>query len=107
MPDSQFDSLLPLLRFYLRESGNGNCCDNAAFSDENLLLLLEKHGGNINAAAYEGLMMKAENDAISLPDGIDLPSQRDYWLALAKLHRPCAAHQLPRADEVFDHEYSE
>ena len=94
--------LLPALRWNLRENACVGCeyggC-GGAFSEEQLLTLLAKHGGNVRAASYEGLLIKAENDAVRLPDGITLPDRRDYWLGLAGLYRPSVAHNLPRADE--------
>lgn len=104
MADRDYSELLATLRFHLRESDCVDGCDCAAFSEEELLALLEKHGGDVRAAAYEGLLRKAEDDSVRLPDGLDLPSERAYWLGLARMYRPCVAHNLPRADEVFDHE---
>jgi hypothetical protein len=95
-----YEGLLPRLRFNLRENPGEVCCACAAFTDQELLSLLEKHGGDVDAASYEGLLIKARSDAITLPDGLQLPDGRGYWLALARLYRPAGAHNLPRADEV-------
>lgn len=102
MADEDYSGLLPLLKFNLRENEAESCegCGcGRSFTDEELLALLEKHRGNVNAASYEGLLIKAEDDSVKLPDGLDLPSARAYWLSLARLYRPCMAHNLPRADE--------
>ena len=77
--DGDYSALLPLLRFNLRE--NSGECACSAFSQEQLLLLLGKHSGDVNAASYEGLLIKAKCDSVSLPDGISLPDGRNYWLA--------------------------
>ena len=104
MAETDYSGLLAALRFHLRENECAEGCGCAGFSEDELLTLLEKHGGNVRAAAYEGLLRKAEDDSVKLPDGLDLPSGRAYWLGLARLYRPCMARNVPRADEVFDHE---
>lgn len=106
MAEMDYSGLLPQLKFNLREDSSGNCegcdhcgdCHGRTFTDKELLTLLEKHRGNVNAASYEGLLIKAEEDSVSLPDGLDLPSAREYWLNLARLYRPCMGHNIPRAD---------
>ena len=105
MADCDYSDLLPALRFNLRENACDEVCGCAMFSDSELMTLLEKHGGDVRAASYEGLLIKAENDSIKLPDGLDVPSTGEYWLRLARMYRPCETHNLPRADEVFDNEH--
>ncbi|MBQ9901076.1 MAG: hypothetical protein IJM51_01630 [Clostridia bacterium] len=105
MPDnnnesSEFSGLLPLLRFNLRETSGDCACGCAAFTENDLLALLEKHGGNVNAASYEGLLIKARCDSVTLPDGLALPDGRSYWLHLARLYRPVVSRNIPRAEEV-------
>lgn len=101
MPEGDYSGLLPLLRFNLRES-EGECgCGCAAFSAEELLMLLNKHSGDVNAASYEGLLIKARCDSLTLPDGLELPDGRNYWLALARLYRPAVCRNMPRAEEVL------
>lgn len=95
------NSLLIELKFNLKEIDCENGCGCSVFSDTELIHLLEKHNGDVNAASYEGLIIKAENDAVSLPDGLEVTSNRKYWLSLARLYRPCKAHNIPRADEVI------
>ena len=104
MAEINYEALLPALRFNLRESENGESCTCRAFTESELLALLEKHGGDIRAASYEGLLRKAEDDSFRLPDGLELAGGRDYWLGLARYYRPCAARHMPRADEVWDDE---
>ena len=100
MNESEFEGLLPVLRFNLRENSVG--CDGgcAVFTNEELLLLLQKHGGDVNAASYEGLLIKARCDSVKLPDGLELPDGRNYWLALARLYRPAVCRNIRRAEEV-------
>ena len=104
MPETNdYSSLLPALRFNLRETAADSECDcpcASGFTDAALLLLLEKHGGDLRAASYEGLLLKAEDNSLSLPDGLQLDANRDYWLRLASLYRPTVARNIPRADEV-------
>ena len=101
MPETDYSGLLPALKFNLRETGNECGCGCAAFSDDDLLLLLDRHGGNVNAASYEGLLIKARCDSLTLPDGLELPDGRNYWLALARLYRPDVCRNIPRAEEVL------
>ncbi|BFK81488.1 hypothetical protein I3900191A7_16330 [Clostridium baratii] len=57
------------------------------FSDVELAYYLEKHDGDINKAAYECLLLKAEDDSISLPGGLQLANNSQYWLRLAKRYK--------------------
>ena len=105
MPDNQneqnqFSGLLPLLRFNLRETSVDCACGCAVFTENELLALLEKHNGNVNAASYEGLIIKARCESLVLPDGLELPDGRNYWLNLARLYRPVVSRNIPRAEEV-------
>ena len=47
----------------------------------------EKHNGDFNAAMYEMCLLKAEDDSISLSGGINLPSNREYWITQAEKYR--------------------
>lgn len=102
MAELDYETLLPDLRYCLREPDDTQSCACGAFTESELLSLLEKHGGDVRAAAYEGLLRKAEDDSFRLPDGLELPDGRAYWLRLARYYRPCAARHMPRADEVWD-----
>ena len=58
------------------------------FTDEEIAYYLNKNNGNINNAAYECLLLKAEDDSIQLPGGLQLASNSEYWLRLAKKYKP-------------------
>ena len=57
------------------------------FTDEELSYYLEKNQGDINKAAYECLLLKAEDDSIALPGGLQLANNSTYWLRLAKQYK--------------------
>lgn len=79
------------LKFNLRETSS------PYFSDEELQHLLDKNGNKVDAASYEGLLIKAEDDSISLP-GLDIPSSKKYYLRLARAFRPNRTGNMKRAD---------
>ena len=58
------------------------------FSDLELTYYLDKHNNDINKAAYECLLLKAEDDSISLPGGLQLADNSKYWLRIAKKYKP-------------------
>jgi hypothetical protein len=58
------------------------------FTDEEIAYYLEKNNGNIKATAYECLVIKSENDSISLPGGLNIADNQSYWLRLAKKYKP-------------------
>lgn len=58
------------------------------FTDEELAYYLEKNNRDINKAAYECFLLKAEDDSIALPGGLTLANNRVYWLSLAKKYKP-------------------
>ena len=58
------------------------------FTDEEITYYLNKNNGNINNAAYECLLLKAEDDSIALPGGLTLANNSEYWLRLAKKYKP-------------------
>ena len=58
------------------------------FTDEEMAYYLNKNNYNVNAAAYECLIIKAENDGISLPGGLNIADNQNYWLRLAKKYKP-------------------
>lgn len=66
------------------------------FSDEELLYLLEQCGGDVQRASYEALLRKAEDDSITLPSGMQIPNNRQYWLSLARMFRENAGRVLTR-----------
>ena len=58
------------------------------FSDEEIAYYLEKNNGDIKATAYECLIIKSENDSISLPGGLNIADNQSYWLRLARKYKP-------------------
>ena len=58
------------------------------FTEEEIAYYLQKNNYNVNAAAYECLIIKAENDSISLPGGLNIADNQNYWLRLAKKYKP-------------------
>ena len=50
------------------------------FSDEEIAYYLQKNNYNIDATAYECLLLKSEDDSISLPGGLQLANNSSYWL---------------------------
>ena len=58
------------------------------FTDEELCYYLNNNDKDVNKAAYECLLVKAEDDSISLPGGLTLANNRNYWLSLAKKYKP-------------------
>ena len=67
-------------------------------SDGALEALIAKANGDLRRAAYLGALRKARNDAITLPDGTRLESQREYWLTVARSYRTNFTGGMPRAD---------
>ena len=57
------------------------------FTDEEIAYYLNKNNGNVNNAAYECLLLKAEDDSIALPGGLTLANNSTYWLRLAKKYK--------------------
>lgn len=58
------------------------------FTDEELAYYLEKNNWDIKKTAYECFLLKAEDDSISLPGGLQLSNNSQYWLRLAKKYKP-------------------
>lgn len=58
------------------------------FTDEEIAYYLNKNNSNVNNAAYECLLLKAEDDSIQLPGGLQLANNSEYWLRLAKKYKP-------------------
>lgn len=59
------------------------------FSDEEINYYIEeKHDGDFNAAMYEMCILKSENDSISLPGGLSIANNSEYWLRLAEKYKP-------------------
>lgn len=88
---------LLLIRLRARLSISESCC--CEFDDAALTNFLTECDYNLDAATYLALLKRAENDQITLPDGTVLPSQRSYWLSIARHYRPNKGRSLRRADE--------
>lgn len=73
------DNLLTQLKFNLQEK------QFPYFDDLELQFLLESYP-DINEASYEGCLIKAQNDSVSLGP-INTPSNEQYWLRRAKHFR--------------------
>ena len=58
------------------------------FTDEELCYYLNNNDKDVNKTAYECLLVKAEDDSISLPGGLNIADNQKYWLRLAQKYRP-------------------
>ncbi|MCU9815837.1 hypothetical protein [Paraclostridium sp. AKS73] len=58
------------------------------FTDEELVFYFKKNNFDLNKTAYECFKLKAEDDSISLPGGLQLANNREYWLSLARQYKP-------------------
>ena len=58
------------------------------FSDEDLMYYYEKNNEDFNLTCYECFLLKSENDSISLPGGLNIADNQNYWLRLAKKYKP-------------------
>ena len=56
-------------------------------SDRRLEMLLDEAGGDVRKAAYQGALLKSRCTGVTLPDGVTLQSNRDYWLTVARVYR--------------------
>ena len=56
-------------------------------SDRRLEMLLDEAGGDMRKAAYQGALLKSRCTGVTLPDGVTLQSNRDYWLTVARVYR--------------------
>lgn len=57
------------------------------FSDDEIRYYYRKNNQDIYKTAYELLIVKAEDDSVKLPSGIEVQSKADYWLRLARKYR--------------------
>lgn len=78
------------LKILIRETEEDNTC----FSNTELRYYLQKNGLDVEATAYELLLIKAEDDSVSLPNGFSSNSTENYWLRLAMKYRPCGSRCL-------------
>ncbi len=58
------------------------------FTDKELEYYLDLYNKDLDLTTYKLLIMKAEDDSISLPGGLSLPNNRKYWLNLASNYKP-------------------
>ena len=79
---------LETLKLILREESS------PFFSDLELAYYLEKNNNDLDRTVYECLLIKAEDDSISLPGGLSLANNSSYWLRLAKKYKPNASRVL-------------
>lgn len=61
--------------------------ESRTLSNERLELLLEETGGDVRRAAYQGALLKSRCTGLSLPDGVTMESNREYWLTVARVYR--------------------
>ncbi len=66
--------------------------------DPQLEALLEKNGGSVQKASYEGCLLKAQNDGIGLGK-ININSNEAFWLRQARFYKGSATGTMGRADE--------
>lgn len=97
MTDEEKSLLVNRLR--IRLSLPGTSCSCCEYTNEDLTALLDDHNWDLDTATYYALIRRAENDEIRLPDGTALPSQRKYWLSLARCYRPNKSGNITRSDE--------
>lgn len=57
------------------------------FSDGELEFYLSRNSGDLNAAAYECLCIKAENNTLNI-SGLNLSDTSKYFRSLAQKYRP-------------------
>lgn len=58
------------------------------FTDEEIAYYLNYYNKDIDLTTYQLCLLKAEDDSISLPGGLTLANNRQYWLTLAKRYKP-------------------
>ena len=85
-----------VLRAMLSQPGECECCP---LSRTTLLWLLSKYG-SYEKAAYHACIMLSQDCAMRMSDGSTVPSQRRYWLNMARIFRPSRSGALRRADST-------
>lgn len=58
------------------------------FSDEELAYYLKLYKDNLDLTTYHLALIKAEDDSISLPGGLSLPNNANYWRSIASMYKP-------------------
>ena len=74
-------SALEQLRLILRED------DIPFFEDETLASYLAKYNNNVSRAAYDCLLIKAEESSLDV-SGLNIADSSAYFRRLASMHRP-------------------
>ena len=82
---------------FLADEDDG--AETRMFTDQALAELLELHGGDARAAAYDALVRKAEHTGVTLPGGLSLPDQSARYLRMAAGVRRCRTRNAARADQ--------
>lgn len=72
--------------------------DCRTLDDRTLETLIAQADGDLRQAAYLGALRKAHSDAVTLPDGTQLESQREYWLTVARSYRTNRSGGVRRTD---------
>ena len=78
----EIQELIQELKIRLREESS------PFFTEEELTYYLSKNNNDLDLTTYECLILKSEDDSISLPGGLQLPNNSQYWLRLAKKYKP-------------------
>ena len=71
--------------------------ESRTLSNERLELLLEETGGDVRRAAYQGALLKSRCTGLSLPDGVTVESNREYWLTVARVYRGNHTNRIERS----------
>ena len=58
------------------------------FTDEELTYYFNLYNQDLDLTTYHLCILKAEDDSISLPGGLTLANNSQYWLRLAKKYKP-------------------
>lgn len=84
---------LNLLKLNLQEK------DAEVFSEDDLLELLERHQ-NVWLASFYGCMVKSAMKAdITLPGGLSISGNSEYWMKLADVYKDKYQRELAEEDE--------
>ncbi len=78
------------IKMLIRETNE----EDTYFSDSELRYYLKKNNEDLEATVYELLLIKAEDDSVSLPSGLSTNSSENYWLRLAQKYRPNGSRTL-------------
>lgn len=68
------------------------------FTDPQLQALLDRNGGDVSMASYQGCLTKAQNDGIALGK-ININSNESFWLRQARFFQPSMTGIMKRVDE--------